>query len=147
MVFVYVPHRRRDSVVPSAEEEALIARQRAKGLAGEDLVAALTASGIPPERAKALAQYGQPRSAAAVAAALGAAGVAMLLAIVIGVSERPLKDWLRENHPDLQWIAGALFPLLLVLVVLWKFTSRRLRGRDAPEGTTRADRIDNRPIG
>jgi hypothetical protein len=148
MVFVYVPHRsRRDRIQPTPEEERMVARLQARGLAGDDLAAALASEGVQPERARQLAFLNSPRDPRALLLAVGGSLLVMGFALALGASERPLRHWLREAHPGWEWVAGMLVPILLLAVVLWKLAARRLRDRDAPDSPTRADRIDNRPIG
>lgn len=143
MVFIYVPHRR-DAIEPTAEEAALVARLRAKGLTGEDLVMALAGAGVEPERARLLVgSSGTPAAAARLAMAVLGVG----LVIGIGLVKGPLRDWLRSTSPGSEWAVELLLPIGLLGFVLWKVAARRRAAADAPEGATRADQIDNRPIG
>lgn len=147
MVFVYIPHRGRNAQFElTPEETALVAKLQAKGLAGEDLEAALTASGVTPDRAHRIVQ-GRSAGAGPILAALAGSWLAVGLAVLFALGKEPLRDWLRREHPGSEWLAGAAFPLLLVVLVAWKFMEKRRREHDAPESTTRADRIENRPIG
>ena len=147
MVFVYVPHRGRNAQLELTSEEAkLVAKLQAKGLSGDDLEAALAAAGVTPERARQIV-LGRQAGASPVLAALSGAWLAVALAVLFALGKEPLRDWLRREHPGNEWLAGAAFPLVLLLFVAWKFLEKRRRAHDAPEGTTRADQIENRPIG
>ena len=147
MVFVYVPHRGRAARLELTPEEArLVARLQAKGLAGEDLEAALASSGVAPERARQIVRS-RTADAGPILAALAGSWLAVALAIAFAFGKEPLRDWLRREHPGNEWLAGAAFPLFLILFVAWKVLEKRRRSHDAPEGTTRADQIENRPIG
>lgn len=147
MVFVYIPPGRRRSLEATREELARLRELQARGLEGESLERALVSSGIPAERARLLVAVGTPPSAASVARGLGLALTVMALGLLFALAERPLREWLRHDYPGSEWLLGLAFPLLLLLIVFWKLQRRRRSTGDAPEGTTRADQIDNKPIG
>lgn len=144
MVFLYVPQR--PVAPPSPEERARLRELRARGLEGEGLERALVAEGFEPGRARQLAAAGDA-SAAAVARSVLLSLLLAVLVVLLSLGERPLREWLRREYPGSEWVAGALFPLLVVLVFLWRWARRRREAGDAPQGTLRADDIDNRPIG
>lgn len=144
MVFVYVP--RRPAIEPTAEELARLRDLRARGLEGESLERALVAEGADPERAKLLVASGDG-AAAAIAGSLLLSLLVAGLAILLALGERPLREWLRREYPGSEWVAGALFPVLVLLVFLWRLQRRRRDAADAPQGRTRSGDIDNRPIG
>jgi hypothetical protein len=147
MVFVYIPPGRRRSIEATREELATMRELRARGLDGESLERALVASGIAPERARLLVAVGGPPSAAGVARVLGTVLTVMALGLFLALVERPLRAWLREHYPGSEGLVGFAFPLLVLLVVFWNLLQRRRAAADAPQGATRADQIDNRPIG
>jgi hypothetical protein len=146
MVYVYV-HTPRPAVEPTPEEAALLREFSRKGLAKEDLAAALSGRGVDPERATLLAALVAPRSAGERVRGVATASFWIVLAIVFGVGKRPLQRWLRENHPGSEWLVELVLPVAFGLAMLWMFLNRRRKAGDAPEGTTRADEIDNTPIG
>ena len=147
MVFVYVPRRRRHTIEATGEELATLRAMQARGLEGESLERALVASGIPPQRARLLVAVGSPPSAAGVARVFVLAMTIAVMGVMLGLLGRPLREWLGRNFPGTEWLVGMIMPLLVVLVLFWKLSRRRRSAGDAPEGTTRADEIDNRPIG
>jgi hypothetical protein len=146
MVFVYVP-RRRDVFEATPEEERAVARLQAKGLAGDDLAAALAGEGIEPERARKLAGPRAFRASGSASFGAGPLVLAVLVALALGVAKQPLRDWLRRELPGWEWLAGLIVPLAFLLFFAWKVAARRRRAEDEISGGhTRADRIDNRPI-
>jgi len=147
MVFVYVPPPRRQAAEVTPEELAKIRELRARGLEGETLERALVANGVHPERARLLAAAAGPPTAAALARAVGVALGVMALGIFLALAKGPLREWLHENWPGSEWLVGLIIPFVVLLVVLWQLRERLRSASDAPEGTTRADQIDNRPIG
>lgn len=144
MVFVYVPHR--PAVEPTPEELARLRDLRARGLEGESLERALVAEGTDPGRAKQLVTF-DDRAPAAVAGRMLLPLLVAGLGLLLAFGERPLREWLRREYPGSEWVAGALFPVLLLLFVLWRFQRRRRDAAGAPQGRTRSGDIDNRPIG
>jgi hypothetical protein len=146
MAFVHVPQRR-PAIEPTAEEAALLRELAGKGLAGDDLAAALSARGVAPDRALLLAGLVAPRSAAGRVVNLAAASFWIVVAIVFGAGKRPLHHWLREHYPGSEWLVELILPAVIGLAVLWTLMSRLRKAGDAPEGTTRADQIENKPIG
>jgi hypothetical protein len=147
MVYVFIPPARRQAVEATREELATLRELRARGLEGESLERALVAGGIPAERARLLAAVGSPQTAASVAGRLVLMTAVMALGLLFALAERPMRHWLRDHYPGWEWLVGLVFPLVVIVVVLWRIQSRRRAAADAPEGTTRADQIDNRPIG
>lgn len=146
MVFVYVPHRRRPIGATQDEMEKL-RELRAHGLEGEGLERALVTSGIEPGRARLLVEGAGPPSPEGVARGIGAALAVVALGLAFALAERPLRDWLHRNWPGTEWLVGLAFPLLVMLVLFWRLQQRRRSAADAPDGATRTDQIDNRPIG
>ena len=147
MAYVFIPPARRRAIEPTREELATLRDLRARGLEGESLERALVAGGVPAERARLLAAAGSLPSAASVARGLGMVLTVMALGLLIALAERPMRHWLRENYPEWEWLVGLAFPLVVILVLLWRIQARRRAAAEAPEGATRADQIDNRPIG
>lgn len=147
MVFVPVQRRRR-AIEPTREEAALLRDLVAKGVRPEAFESALAGRGVDPERARLLAGLVRPRSAAERLAAIGTTLFWMGLAMAYAIGERPLRHWLREHHPGSEWMLGLVFPLIVVMAVLMTVVARRraaCQGREA--GVTRADQIENKPIG
>lgn len=146
MVFVYVPHGR-NAIEPTREEAALLTELEERGVAPDGLEAALVARGVDPERARALAGLVRPRTAGERARAIGAALLWVAIAMVVAAGERPFRHWLRENHPGTEWLAGLIIPLIVLVAFAWTVLTRLRAAREARESVTRADQIDNRPIG
>lgn len=147
MAYVFIPPARRHAVEATREELATLRELRARGLEGESLERALVAGGIPAERARLLAAVGSPQTAANVAGRLLLMTAVMALGLLFALAERPMRHWLRDRYPGWEWLVGLVFPLVVILVVLWRIQARRRAAAEAPEGVTRADQIDNRPIG
>jgi hypothetical protein len=146
MVFVHV-HRGRREVEPTREEAALLREFARQGVAGENLASALASRGVEPERARALAGLVSPVSAAERATRLGLVGFGVLAFTAYGLAKRPLRHWLRQNWPGSEWLVELIVPLVLGLTVLWTLLARQRTAGDAPQGTVRADKIENKPIG
>lgn len=144
MVFVYVQHR--PVAEPTSEESARLRDLRSRGLEGESLERALVAEGTDPGRAKQLVASAE-RAPAAIAGSILLSLLVAGLGILLALGERPLREWLRREYPGSEWVAGALFPLLVLLFVLWRFQRRRRDAAEAPQGRTGSGDIDNRPIG
>lgn len=147
MVFVYIPPGRRRSIETTREELATLRELRSRGLEGESLERALVAGGIAPGRARLLVAVGGPPSTAGIARILGTVLTVMAVGLFFALAERPLREWLRRHYPGSEGLVAFAFPLLVMLVVFWNLLQRRRAAADAPQGTTRADQIDNRPIG
>lgn len=147
MVFVFVPPRRRHNVEATRQEMATMREMQSRGLEGESLERALVASGIAPERARLLVAVCSPSSVASFARAFALAVTVATMGVLFGLLAPPLRDWLKHHYPGTEWIVGAILPLLVVMGLLAGLARRRRSAGDAPDGTTRADQIDNRPIG
>jgi hypothetical protein len=146
MVFVYVP-RRRDVFAPTLEEERAVARLRAKGLAGDELAAALAGEGVEPGRARQLAGLRTFRASGSSSLGAGPLVLAVFVALAVGLGKQPLREWFRRELPGWEWLAGLIVPLTFLLFFAWRFAARRRRAEDEISGgPTRAGRIDNRPI-
>lgn len=143
----FVIHHKPPAFQPTPEEAALVRELKRKGLSGESLESTLVARGVDPARARALARLAGPRSAADHARGLAGLGFWVLVALAIGVVKPLLQRWLRDHQPGSEWLAELVLPAVLGLAVLWTLMSRLRSAGDAPQGTTRADQIDNRPIG
>lgn len=146
MVYVHMNFQRQ-ALEATPEEAALLRELAPRNLAKEDLTSALTARGVEPSRAALLATFRSPRSAAARAAGVATAWFWIGLAIAFGVAKKPLRRWLGAHYPGTEWLVELIVPLAFVFALLWMFLRARRRAGDAPEGTTRADRIENKPIG
>ena len=146
MVFVHV-HHRHQVVEPTPEEAALLRDLARKNLTKEDLTSALSARGVEPSRAALLATLGAPRSAAQRVRAVAVTWFWIGLAIAFGSGKRPLRNWLATHYPGSEWLVELIVPVVFVLVLLWMVLKRRRKAGDAPQDTTRADQIENKPIG
>jgi len=147
MVFVHVQHRRNE-IVPTREEVALIRDLEARGVRAEDLEAALAGRGVTPERARELASLMRPRTAAERARSAATTLLWVGIAIAFGMFGRPLRAWVRENWPGSEWLVDLLFPLVVMVAFVITLLSRIRRTRQAREaGVAHADQIDNKPIG
>jgi hypothetical protein len=146
MVFVH-GNFRRQALEATREEMALLRELRRAGQSKEDLASALSARGVEPSRAALLATFGSPRSAAERARGVATAWFWIGLAIAFGAGKQPLRFWLARHYPGTEWLVDLIVPVTFVLVLLWMYVNRRRKAGDAPEGTTRADQIENKPIG
>jgi hypothetical protein len=146
MVFIPV-HHRRTAIEPTSEEAALLRELDKQGVRGDDLESALAGRGVSTERARLLAALGRPRSATARASMMAFSLAWVAFVMGFGLAERPLRHWLRENYPGLEWLVGLVIPLVILLFFLSSVLRRRLGTTDASPTTTRADKIDNKPIG
>lgn len=146
MVYVHVSTRRQ-AIVATPEEVALLRELAPRGLSKDELASALSARGVEPSRAALLASLGAPRSAAERVRSVATAWFWIGLAIAFGVAKRPLRAWLAEHYPGTEWMVELVVPVAFVLAVLSMFMIRGRRAADAPEGATRADQIENKPIG
>lgn len=146
MVFVFIPPKGA-AVEPTREEAELMAELDRRGVPAQDFESALTASGVPPDRAAQLVKLGGPRSAGDRARAIATTVFWVVIALFIGLGERPLRRWLREEYPGWEWVAELVVPAFVVAVFLWTLLSRLRAARKARESVTRADQIENKPIG
>ncbi len=147
MVFVHVQHRRND-IVPTREEVALIRELQSRGVGPEEFEAALAGRGVAPERARQLASILRPRTAAERARSVGTAILWAGIAIVFGIFGRPLREWVGENWPGSEWLVDLIFPLIVMVAFVATLLSRLRRTRQAREaGVTHAADIENKPIG
>jgi len=146
MVFVHANFRR-EAIVATLDEAALLRELAPKNLAREELTSALTSRGVEPSRAALLAAVGSPRSPAERARGVAISWFWIGLAIAFGAGKGPLRSWLAAHYPGTEWVVELIFPVIILLALLGVFLKRRRAAGDAPEGTTRADRIENKPIG
>lgn len=146
MVYVHMNFQRQ---APEAtpEEAALLREFAPRNLAKEDLTSALTARGVEPSRAALLATFRSPNSAADRVRGVAISWFWIGLAIALGAGKRPLRSWLAAHYPGTEWLVEVIFPVIVVLALLGMFLKRRRMAGDAPDGTTRADQIENKPIG
>lgn len=146
MVFIHIP-RDQSAVAPSREEVELLDELERRGVPPQDFEAALVARGVPPERARLLAKLGGPRSTADRARAIAGAVFWVLVALVVGIGERPLRRWVREEYPGMEWLVGLILPAVVLVAFLWTLAARLRAARQASDGVTHADQIENKPIG
>jgi hypothetical protein len=146
VVFVHMNFKQQ-AIVATPEEAALLRELAPRNLAKEELTSALTARGVEPSRAALLATFRSPRSAAARVGDVTISWFWIGLAIAFGAGKRPLRRWLEAHYPGTEWLVDLIFPGILVLAVLGVYLKRRRRAGDAPEHATRADQIENKPIG
>lgn len=132
---------------PTPEEAALLRGLLPKDLSKEDLASALAARGVDPARAAELAGMVSTGSAGKRVAGFAVAWFWIGLAIAFGVGKRPLRRWLEAHFPGTESLVDWVVPVAFILAVMWMYLSRRRQAGDAPEGATRADQIENKPIG
>jgi len=146
MVYVHV-NVRRQALEATPEEAALLRELAPRNLAKADLESALAARGVEPARAALLATFRSPRTAAARARGVATAWFWIAVAIALGAGKQPLRHWLAGHYPGSEWLVELIVPVVFGLALLWMFMRRSRKAGDAPEGTTRADQIENKPIG